>query len=233
MHKRIGAVLVGILLFSVAIFIATGAKDTLFLILPFALAGALSPLMLTQQTLLLSAPRGKHAALHYAAGAGAVLLIFLLLLIFFGQIISLPREPSLSARADIALGLGLVFLAPVIILFRRQERAAPKQISLGAKGALGFGSFSMATNFTTLALMIPAAKMIAAGEHVFFERVLFAVFVMILASSPAWFPLALSGLSSAELLLGKLGDFIGSHTREVLGAACLLLGLFLLFKGFL
>ena len=63
------------------------------LALPFALAGALSPVMLTQQVFLLATADGRRAAARYAIGATLTLYAFTALVTFFGSAIELPAQP--------------------------------------------------------------------------------------------------------------------------------------------
>lgn len=228
-----------IVVIGAGLFFITGSQATLFLILPFALAGALSPVMLTQQTLLLTTRQGLRAAAHYALGAALVLFLFVLSLIFFGQVISLPHEPTLSRQADIILGLGLVLLAAILLITARRrpepeaERASPRPRSFSPISSLGFGSFSMATNFTTLALMLPAAKLIATADHRILERLMLASVLIIIATTPAWLPPTLARLApgQANPFLARLGNLIQRYGLKIVIGALFLLGLFLLAKG--
>jgi threonine/homoserine/homoserine lactone efflux protein len=182
---------------------------TFLALLPFALAAAISPMMLAEQTLLLSTPGGRRAGRHFALGVGLVLLAVVVLLIAFGRAISLPKEPKLSSGLDIAIGAGLLLVA--FILWRRKRRGeqAPEEkeeqksswLRFAARGAFPFGIFSMATNFTTLALIIPAAKEISASDTSFPER------------------------------LDAVDRFIKDHGRQATLALLFALGLFLVARG--
>ena len=200
-------------------------------------------MMLTEQALVLATPDGRRAATRYALGAVLVLLIFISAMVFFGRAISLPAEPSLSATLDIVLGLVLILIAVAIHLIRRSDRSEKdadqvqlepqKRQVFGTRGALAVGAFSMTTNFTTLALMIPAAKMIAASGEILPARALLVAVLVVLASTPAWLPVVLVGLAPgpAESFLDGVGSFIERRGRTLVVVAIALLGAFLLVRG--
>lgn len=200
-------------------------------------------MMLTEQALVLATPDGKRAAFRYAVGAVLFLALFISVTVFFGRAISLPSEPSLSATLDIVFGVVLLLLAGLIHRSRKSGRKGAsdegaevqsrKLRVFGTKGALGVGVFSMATNFTTLALMVPAAKMIAASGEILPARALLVLVLVGLASIPAWLPVALVSLAPgpAESALGAIGRFIERHGRTTIVLAVALLGAFLLIRG--
>jgi len=190
--------------------------QTFLLILPFGLAGAVSPVMLTEQTVLLATPDGRSAGRRYAAGAALTLLVFAGVLVTFGRVIALPEEPKLDATLDIVIGVFLVGLA----LFLRRPRIhrskkrhhAPR---FGAREAFGFGAFSMATNLTTLALVVPASKIIAASDLDFPLRDLMVLVLVVMCSTPAWLPIALTAIAPGptERGLRSFGDVIERRGR--------------------
>lgn len=210
--------------------------EVLLLIIPFGLAGAVSPIMLTEQTLVLSGKGGRRAGRRYAAGAFLVVVVWVGLLVFFGRAISLPGKPTLDANLDIALGLLLV--AGAGVLHRRGRRPpqrpeAPRRFD--PRAAFGFGAFSMATNFTTLALVVPGAKAISAGDLLLPERALLVLILAGLAATPAWLPVVLTELAPgpAHRILNGIGEFIRSRGRQVTVLLLAGLGLLLILRGIL
>jgi threonine/homoserine/homoserine lactone efflux protein len=210
----------------------------LLLILPFGFASALSPVMLTEQTVLLSSEGGRRAGRRYAAGAFLVALLYVSVLVLFGQVISLPQEPKLDSTLDIALGAFLVVVALLIHRGRSrasQEKAEPKKShrSFGPNRAFGFGVFSMATNFTTLALLVPGSKLIAAGNLLLPERALLVLVLAGLAATPAWLPVALTEAvpGPARRGLDWMGSMISNHGRQVIVGLVGGLGLLLILRG--
>src|SRR3954449_8390832 len=78
---------------------------------PLGLAGALSPVMLTEQTVILAGRDGRRAGLRYAAGVMLTSVAVVLAILLFGDSIALPRRPHLDASLDIVLGLVLLGVA--------------------------------------------------------------------------------------------------------------------------
>lgn len=173
----------------------------LAVVIPLGLGGAVSPVMLTEQTVLLAGPDGGRAAMRYAAGVVLTTAVIVVAIVLFGRAISLPTEPHLDATLDLVLGLVLVNVAVLVLVSGRRRGASPSRKagddrragrSREARAAFGFGVFSMATNVTTLALIAPAAKEISGADvEIGAEAVLLLVLVG-LVSMPAWVPLVLT-----------------------------------------
>lgn len=209
---------------------------TLLLILPFAAASAVSPVMLTEQTYLLA--RGRKAAKRYALGAFLTVFVFIALATLFGRVISLPTEPTLSASLDVGLGALLVVLGGALYLIELRSgggsrRKQEKQRSVSDRRAFAFGIFSMATNLTTLALVLPAAKIIADAGLDYPERLVLEILLALIAAVPAWLPLALTRVSPgrARHALDWIDQTIEKHGKKLVAVALLVLGGFLLLKG--
>ena len=173
----------------------------LAVVIPLGLGGAISPVMLTEQTVLLASPAGVRAAVRYALGVVGTTLAFVVAIVLFGQAISLPTEPHLDATLDLVLGLVLVLVAALVHYSARlrvgsqtPKSADVERVSGAREGgaALAFGVFAMATNVTTLALMAPAAKEISAADVEIAGEVLLVLLLVGLVSIPAWLPLAMT-----------------------------------------
>ena len=93
---------------------------------------------------------------------------------------------------------------------------------MGPRTALAFGVVSMATNITTLALVVPAAKEVAASDLGPAGRAVAVIVLVVLASIPAWSPVALTEVAPgpAERGLRALSDLIRRRGR-LLTVACL------------
>jgi hypothetical protein len=213
----------------------------LAVVVPLGLGGALSPIILTEQSVLLARPDGGTAATRFAAGVAFAALVMVVAIVLFGHALSLPTEPHLDATLDLVLGT--VLLCVGIVLFERrrrdgattQDRDDAKSASGGRKGraAFPFGLFAMATNFTTLALMLPAAKEISRADAGTAAEAVLIVVLVVLVSMPAWVPLALTrvapgpserGLTAVRNLIERRGQTL---TVWLLGAA----GLFFIARG--
>jgi len=173
----------------------------LAVVIPLGLGGALSPVILTAQTVLLAGPDGARAGVRYAAGVVVTTLVIVVAIVLFGRAVSLPTRPHLDATLDVVLGLVLVSLAVLIVVSRRRRGGSPSHEGGDDRGASGarraraafaLGVFAMATNVTTLALIAPAAKEISRTQvEVAPEGVLVLVLVG-LVSMPAWVPVVLT-----------------------------------------
>lgn len=209
----------------------------LAVVVPLALIGAVSPVMLSEQTVLLSGRDGHRVAARYAIGVAATLLAIVSALVVFGRSIALPTEPSLSATLDIILGSVLLVLAAAVQI--RQHRNHPdrpkklEQRALSPNAALGFGVFSMATNFTTMAILVPVAKEIAASGLDAVARVVVVLVVVVVAALPAWLPLALSLVvpGPADRGLRAVENLINRRGAELTALLLAALGLFLIVRG--
>jgi hypothetical protein len=212
------------------------------LVIPLGLGGAVSPVMLTEQTVLLAGADGARAGAHYAAGVVLTAFVIVAAIMLFGRAISLPTEPHLDASLDLVLGLVLLFVAVVVFARGRRRGGSPSHkggedrsasVSPQARAALPFGVFSMATNFTTLALIAPAAKEISSADADLAARMVLVLLLVGLATTPAWVPVVLTRVAPGpgQRALGALREQIARRGRAVtvglLGAA----GLFFIGRG--
>jgi Sap, sulfolipid-1-addressing protein len=214
----------------------------LALVIPLGLGGAVSPVMLTEQTVLLAGPGGGRAGVRYAAGVVLTLLIIVSAIMLFGRSISLPTEPHLDASLDIVLGLILLFVAVLVHRLGLRRGGTPGRegaddrrpsVERRARAAFPFGAFSMATNVTTLALIAPAAKEISAADVEIAGRIVLVLVLVGLASTPAWAPVALAKVAPGpgQRALSAIRELLARHGRAatvgLLGAA----GLFFVGRG--
>lgn len=203
-------------------------------VVPLGLAGAISPVLLTEQTVVLTGSNGRRTARAFAAGAIVTLVAFVCVLVVFGQSISLPKAPHLDAALDVAIGLLLMALALYLHSREPKEKSEkPTRGEMDSRAAYAFGTVSMATNFTTLALIVPAAKEIAASHVDPAERAVVALVLVLLASIPVWLPLALTAIAPGPALRGlkAFGDFIQRSGRLASVILVGLVGAFLVVRG--
>ena len=97
----------------------------LAIVIPLGLGGAVSPVMLTEQTVLLAGPDGRRAGLRYAAGVVLTSIVIVLAFVLFGRAISLPTEPHLDASLDLVVGFVLILVAAVILGLGRRHVGRP------------------------------------------------------------------------------------------------------------
>ncbi len=214
----------------------------LAIIIPLGLGGAISPVMLTEQSVLIAGPDGSRAAVRYAAGVVLASFAVVVAFVLFGHAISLPTEPHLDATLDLILGLVLVNVALLVFVSGRRKGRLPSRKSgddrsaadsRQARAAFPFGVFAMATNITTLALIAPAAKEISRADvEIAGEAVLVLVLVG-LVSMPAWVPLALTRVAPGPTQRGleAVRDLIARRSRAVTVALLSAAGLFFIGRG--
>jgi hypothetical protein len=194
--------------------------------------------MLTEQTLLLAGPDGRRAGTRYALGAVGTLLVVVVAVVLFGAAVSLPSEPRLDASLDLLLGVVLLALAALVYTWTRSHARAEDDSATPSRphrsrGAFPFGAFSMATNFTTLALVLPAAKEIASADLSAIEKALLALVLVGLASAPAWAPVVLTHVapSTGRRMLDAIGRLIARYGREAIIVLLSVAGLFFVGRG--
>ena len=210
----------------------------LAVVIPLGLAGAVSPVMVTEQTVLLAGPDGGRAGVRYAAGVILTTFAIVVAMVLFGRAISLPTEPHLDATLDLVLGLVLVNVA-VLVLVSGRRRSPSRAMRLGAsspraaRGAFAFGAFSMATNVTTLALIAPAAKEISRADGEVAAQAVLVLVLVALVSMPAWVPPVLTRVAPGPTRRGldAVREAIARRGREVTVALLSAAGLFFIARG--
>jgi threonine/homoserine/homoserine lactone efflux protein len=207
----------------------------LVVLVPLGLAASVSPVMLTEQTVLIAGPEGRRSGLMFAAGTATVLAVLVGSVVLVGQSLSLPRAPHLNASLDLCLGGLLLVLAVLLRRRRTRERDSERRTHgrMSAPAAFAFGIFSMATNVTTLALVVPAAKEAASRHLALWEGLLAAALLVVLASAPAWGPVALEAAAprTAARFLDRLNHVIHSHGRLLVVLLIAAAGAFLVVRG--
>jgi threonine/homoserine/homoserine lactone efflux protein len=207
----------------------------LLIVVPLGLAAAVSPVMLTEQTVLLAGPQGRRAALLYAGGTAAVLAVVVAAVLMMGRSLSLPRAPHLDAALDLAIGALLLVLAAAVHRWRARSEDTPRRSDrqLSPPAAFGFGIFSMATNVTTLALVVAAAKEVAASHAPAWASVSVAALLVALACLPAWGPLALlrAAPEPADRFLRSLEGLLRRRGRLLVALLLAAGGVFLVARG--
>jgi threonine/homoserine/homoserine lactone efflux protein len=216
----------------------------LAVIIPLGLGGAVSPVMLTEQTVLLAGPDGRRAGMRYAAGVVLTAFVIVLAIVLLGRAISLPTEPHLDASLDLVVGLVLVFVAVLVLVLGRRRGGSPglkggddrgASGSRQARAAFPFGVFSMATNVTTVALIAAAAKEISRTDAQIAAATVLVLVLVGLVTTPAWVPVALAriaprpsqrGLAAARQQIARRGRVV---TVGLLSTA----GLFFIGRGLL
>lgn len=207
----------------------------LVVLVPLGLAAGVSPVMLTEQTVLLAGPRGARTGVAYAAGTATVLVGVVGAVLYAGHSLALPSTPRLDATLDLVIGATLLALAAGAARWHPRQRHGQRHAAahLTPPTAFALGAFSMATNLTTLALVVPAAKEIAADGLPVWDSLPAAAVLVALACLPAWGPVALDAAAPATTrrLLDRLQLVVHRHGRTLVVCLIAAAGLFLLARG--
>ena len=214
----------------------------LAVVIPLGLGGAFSPVMLTEQTVLLAGPDGGKAGARYAGGVVLTTLLIVVAIVLFGRAISLPTEPHLDATLDLVLGLVLVNVALLVLVSGRRRGGSPSSKggddrdasgSRQSRAAFAFGVFAMATNVTTLALIAPAAKEISRTDVEIAAEAALVLVLVALVSMPAWVPVVLTRVapSPSQRGLTAVRDQIARRGRGFTVGLLSAAGLFFIGRG--
>ena len=215
-------------------------------LIPMCLAMAVSPMMLSEQLVLLAGRDGRRTATAYALGTAVVLAVVVAAILVVGGSLSLPRAPTLSGSLDVVIGLGLIALSAAVWRlrhFRRgrkdddraeeaEHRSSARRVD-GPTAAFGFGVFSMATNVTTLAIVLAAGKDVAASGWSWVGLTLAALLIVVFGCVPSWAPLALQAAAptSGERVLTTLSGVLSTHGRLIVTLLLLGAGVVFVVKG--
>jgi Sap, sulfolipid-1-addressing protein len=215
----------------------------LAVVIPLGLGGAVSPVMLTEQTVLLAGPDGGRAGARYAAGVVLTTFVIVVAIVLFGRAISLPTEPHLDASLDLVVGLVLVTVAVLVLVLGRRRGGSPSRKggddrrrasgSHQARAAFPFGVFSMATDFTTLALIAAAAKEISRTDAEIATVAVLVLALVGLVTTPVWVPLTVTRVvpGPSQRAFAALREQIARRSRVVIVGLLTAAGLFFIGRG--
>lgn len=219
----------------------TGTDATLVLhVLPLAAGAAVSPALLGASVEILAgfAGRGIRTLASYLVGAALVVCAALLLATALPQ-----RGPSTGASAvsdavDLALAALLVIVAAVLVFRRSGSGSGATLTRLRASrwlalGAAALGVLMMATNISTLVLVLAGAHETASADAgALASGVAYGVLAFG-ALLPVLLPLGWAVLSpkTATRQLGRLQAVLSRHGRVIGIVVCLLTAVYLIVRG--
>lgn len=210
-------------------------------VLPLAAGAAISPTILTLSVLILSGPHGKaRQAIFTAVNVGIMILLAILGTKLLTHVAAHKGGGSHAATEGIYVTLGIV-----MILLAIKERFRPSSESddetpkeSTAKGVspakyASLGVVMTVTNFTTLALFIPALREIAVSKVPDGDKLLAGAILVTMATLTAWLPLLGTVLlpKSAAKVLSAVHDFTTNYKHQIVETVLLVFGVYMLFKG--
>jgi threonine/homoserine/homoserine lactone efflux protein len=202
-------------------------------VIPLALGAAISPVLflLTLTTLAGARPLVRGVALT----AGAAVPLILLGSFAFAIGGSLHASGTTKAAIDLALGVLLVLVGLRALAKGPAEpkpAGEPKRTA-GPVRSFALGFAAMATNVTTLALYMPAMKLIATSHVSTADRALAHVIVALITLAPAAVPVALVAVApgSSRRVLAAVSRFMNDHRRAIPVALGFGFGAWLIVKG--
>jgi len=212
-------------------------------ILPLAAGAAISPTILTLSVLILSGPHGKARQTVFTIVNVALMAAFA---IFGANYLShiagkhhSGKVHTASLMVDITLGVVLILLAvrehftPAKDTERDQADDASKSKGLAIPRYALLGVVMTITNFTTLALFLPALKVIGVSHSPSSDKLVAEIFLVIVATITAWLPLLLTAVAPkpAARILGGINQFTTTYKHQIVEGVFLIFGIYLLVKG--
>ena len=205
---------------------------------PFALGAALSPALVAASLGILSTfgGRGPRVLTLYLVGAAIPVGVALALAAL--PTVQEPREVrNIQDVVDLLLAAILIVLA-IVAAVRPAAAVRPRTPSFAdsrwaGPGALGLGIVMMATNISTLVLVVAAGRDLARSDDALTWRAIGYLVIVVGALLPILAPLLWRVLSPAraERGLGAVDGFIGRHGRPIAIAVCLATALYLIVRS--
>jgi hypothetical protein len=204
--------------------------------LPLALGAAVSPVLLLLTLATLSGPRRLSRGTALALGAAVPLVALTLLALLIG--IRTGHMPKHDEGAlDLAIGLVLLALGFRALRHPPRPGAEPRTPQsdhpAGLARSFVLGMAAMSTNVTTIALYIPAMKMVAASDTDDAAKVAVAVIAMAVTLSVVLVPLLLTAIApgASGRLLDALGRFMTARRHVIEVVLMLGFGGYLMFRA--
>jgi len=212
-------------------------------VLPFALGAAISPMILTVELMILAGKtRPKARAWFFVIGALAVLLAFsfLCLTVLRNTIDSDGGPPNpwsaaiKSVIAVVLLLLGLRQLHPRKTAGEKHaSRVATRMATARLRFFLGVGAVTMLTNFSTLALFVPAVHLITRSSEPEGTKLLAFAVLYCITIVPFVLPVLVVSVVGhrSDALLDRLNGAITRHSRLISATICFVFAGLLLYSA--
>lgn len=208
-------------------------------VLPLALGAAVSPAVLATslEVLIAFGKRGRTMLLLYLLGAAAVIAVALGLSALIPQRPPTKGDALIADLVDIIFG-GLLLILAIVLLVRRPKpkKDSRSQQLLASRWAgpavLGLGVLMMATNFSTLVLVLAGGHLVHSAPAS--DAVPGYAMLAVGALLPILLPLvwALISPATATRVLQRFNGFLGRHAKVIGVVLCGLTAAYLLARGF-
>lgn len=218
-------------------------SDLITHILPLAAGAAISPTILTLSVLILSGPHGKgRQAIFTVVNVGLMTAIAIFGTKALSHVAAHKGGGSHAATEGIyvTLGIVLVLLAirehfhPAKDTDKEDADNAAKSTGLAPARYASLGVIVTATNFTTMALFIPALREIAVSTDPKGDRLLAGAVLVTLATITAWLPLLATIVlpGPATKALASIHDFTTKYKHQIVEVVLIGFGAYMIIKGF-
>lgn len=209
--------------------------------LPFALGGAVSPVLLTAMTLFLATPgRGRRNGFAFLLGTVVVSVIFTVVMYFVLRRVGLAHPSKSTAHreaiVDVVLGALLVLWAAIRVIrgpHAAKPKTKPEGHPVGVIAAFLSGLALMATNLSTLPLYAVGIRDVGTSRLPGTEQIVLLVALTVIILIPAWLPLVIMLVAprkSAELL-ATMRTWLSMHTWMIITVLLTGFGFYLIIKG--
>lgn len=210
-------------------------------VLPFALTAAISPVLLTLEVVILaSAHQPKLRAWFYALG-GAIFILgfFFLLLTVLGGLTSTMGQTLAERVIKLVAATALILLGVRQLIPRKtagENHTSRVQRVIRDGKAWEFalvGLLGMASNFSSLIIVIPALHRITLSDAPSSEQFLATAELFFFVMLPMLLPVLLITLlgKRADPILHVLNAFMTKYTRQITAIVCLAIGALLIYSA--
>jgi Na+/melibiose symporter-like transporter len=211
-------------------------NQVLPLVLPLSLGAAVSPTLLTIVLLILAGKVDrKPRAWAFTAGVALVSAVAIALFATVWANVQLgSSHPSTSSRIVHGVLAAALLALGVHALVRREpngphpSRAKQRMADARPRLFLGIGAVAMASNFSSLVLMVAATHQITKDLHGD-EQLTPLAFLFLCAVAPVLIPTLATTLmgSRADPALDRLNRFTTDHSRQINAGICFLFAVIL------
>lgn len=221
----------------------------IFQILPLAIGAAISPVVLTLVLLTLSGrvhPLGRGVAM--AIGVVSPLVVAGIAgLFFFRNAVRVAQSGHtpgrVSALIDLAFAVILLgLLIRTVVKKPKRDGASPESdetsVDESDEGVRPFrfavfGTVLMLTNFTTIALFVPAVKVIAISHDPILTQLVALAVLILITSVTATIPVTFYAVAptAASRVLTPIGDAAKKYNRTITIVLLIVFTAYLAYKG--